>query len=100
MCSLLSESCATKAYCFLGPLLAKCILESKVEDFSYIVNHAVEQPLDVNLDLPSQGKPIHGFTDTNVRKCRFGNGDAAMIDSSPLFAVGLCGFMHISIRNR
>jgi len=47
--------------------------------------------LDVDLDLPPQGKPIHYFTDTNVRKYRFGNGDAGIIDPSPLFTVDLCG---------
>ena len=47
--------------------------------------------MDVDLDLPSQGKPIHGFIDTDVRKYRFGNRDAVMIDPSPLLAIYLCG---------
>ena len=42
ICRLLTESCATKAYFFLGFPLSECILKPKVEDFSYVVNHAVE----------------------------------------------------------
>jgi hypothetical protein len=33
---------ATKAYFFLSFSLGQCILKPEVEDFSYIVNHAVE----------------------------------------------------------
>jgi len=52
--------------------LGESILQPVVEDFSYIVNHAVEQPLDVGLDLPSYGKTIHGLPGTDVRKNRLG----------------------------
>ena len=39
-----------------------------VEDLAYVVNHAVEHPLDVHLDPASQSKPIHAFMGFNVRK--------------------------------
>jgi hypothetical protein len=38
----LAESCVGKVYFFLGSLLGESILESVVEDFSYVVNHAIE----------------------------------------------------------
>ena len=35
-------------------LLCKAI----IEDFFDVVNHAIEQPLDIHLELPSQSKTI------------------------------------------
>lgn len=78
------------AYFPFIPLLSECILGPLGQKFPYVVNQAVQVPLNGDLDLPPQGKPIHYLTDTNVRKYRFDNGDAAMIDPSPLFAVDLC----------
>jgi hypothetical protein len=40
--SFLIESCVADVYFSLGSLLAECILESAIEDFPYVVNHAVE----------------------------------------------------------
>ena len=50
-------------YCpsFSFPPLSVCILQTVSEDFSYIVHHAVEQPLDIDLDLPPKGETIHGL---------------------------------------
>ena len=42
-----------EAYIPPAPLLSEGILGSPGENFPYIVDHAVEQPLDVNLDPPS-----------------------------------------------
>jgi hypothetical protein len=48
----LAEPFRNETYFFLAPFLGKCILDSPGENFPYIVDHAVEQPLDVNLDPP------------------------------------------------
>ena len=41
-----------EVYFSLVSLLSECILGSPGENFPYIVDHAVEQPLDVNPDPP------------------------------------------------
>ncbi len=41
-----------EAYFPLAPLLSECILGPPGENFPYIVDHAVEQPLDVDFDPP------------------------------------------------
>ena len=41
-----------EAYFPLAALLSECILGSAGQKFSYVVDHAVEQPLDVDLDPP------------------------------------------------
>src|SRR5512136_1505926 len=74
----------------LSPLLSEGILGSPGEKFPYIVDHAVEQPLDVNLNPPPEGKLIHYLMNTDVGKYRFCDGHALMIDSSPFFAIDLC----------
>ena len=42
-----------EAYFPLAPLLSECILGAPGQKFPYVVNHAIEQPLYVDLDLPS-----------------------------------------------
>ena len=60
-----------------------------LEDLAYVVNHAIEHPLDVHLDPAPQSKPIHAFMDFNVRKHRLNNGYTLRIDPAPLFAIDL-----------
>ena len=63
--------------------------EAVVYYFAYIVNYAIEQPLDVYFNLASQGKAIQALVCPDVGKDRFGYGNAPRIDLSPLLSINL-----------
>ena len=62
-----------------------------VSDFPYIVNYAIEQPLDIYLDLSPQSKAIQALVCPDVSKDRLSYGNAPRIDLSPLLCINLAG---------
>ena len=46
---------------------------TEVADLFKIVNQAVKQPLDVDLDLTSKGEPVQSLAAANVAEHRFYN---------------------------
>ena len=46
----------------------------------YIVNHAVQKPLDINLDLSPEGKSVKALLSSDVGKDGFGHGETLRID--------------------
>ncbi len=55
-------------------------------DFLHIVHHAVEEPLNSDLDLSSQGKTVQSLLGADVAKYRLDDGHALRID--PLASLG------------
>ena len=53
------------------------------------MNQAVKHPLDVDLDLTSQGKPVHSLACANVAEDRFYNAQPFAVSAPSLFCVDL-----------
>ena len=62
-----------------------------IDDLFYVVNHAIEQALDIYLDLASQSKTTQAFVCPDVGKDRLSDGYAPRIDLSPLLGINLAG---------
>ena len=65
------------------PFPSLCKTES--QDLSYVVNHAVQDPLDIDLDSSSKRKSVQALPVLDICKNRLGDCDPLVIDiSSPL----------------
>ena len=62
-----------------------------VGDLPYVVNHAVEQPLDIYFDLAPQSKAIEAFVRSDVGKDRLGYGYSSRVDPASLLRINLAG---------
>ena len=51
-----------------------------IPDLFYIVDQAVNQPLDIHLVFSSESKPVQLLVRTNIGKHRFGYGQAQWIN--------------------
>ena len=60
------------------PLFSLC--EAIGCDFLYIVDHTVQEPLYVDLDLPPQCKPVHPFIGADIPEYLFYYGNPVGID--------------------
>ena len=58
-------------------------------DFPYVVNHAIEHPLDIYFDLSPQSKAIHPLVCSDVGKDGFSYGYSARIYLSALLSIDL-----------
>ena len=69
----------------LGSNPSPSLCETEIQDLSYVVNHAVKDPLDIDLDFSSKRKSVQALAVLDIRKNRLGDCDPLMIDiSSPL----------------
>ena len=69
----------------LGPEPSPSLCKTENQDLSYIVNHAVQDPLDIGLDSSSKRKSVQSLPVLDIRKNRLGDCDPLVIDiSSPL----------------
>ena len=57
--------------------------------FQEIMYRAVEEPLDVNLLFPSQGKSIESQGRADISKDRFHRGESLVIDETTLHRIDL-----------
>ena len=62
------------------PLSRAHLGKAVVCDFAYIVNHTIEQPLDIYFDLAPQSKAIQAFVCPDVGKDGLSYGYSARID--------------------
>jgi hypothetical protein len=65
--------------------------EAIIGDLLYIVNHAVQEPLDIYFDFFSEGKPVQALVSSDVGKDRFGHREALRVNLAPQFTVNLAG---------
>ena len=54
--------------------------KTEILDLSYIVNHAVQGPLDINLDFPPEGKPVQPLPSLQIRKHGLGDRYPLVVD--------------------
>ena len=60
-------------------------------NLSYIVNHAIEQPLDIYFDLTSESKPIQTLVCPDVGKDRLSYSYPPRIDFASHLSIDLAG---------
>ena len=75
----------------LSHTLQAHLCEAVFHNLSYIVNHAIEQPLDIYFDLTSKSKTIHPLVCPYVGKDRLSDGYSPGIDLTPLLGIDLAG---------
>ena len=84
--------------CWFYRIILWILLSDLISSFSgkliirylpYVMDHAVQQPLDIYLDLAPQGKPIKPFVGSDVCEYRLYDGHPLWIDSAPLFTLDL-----------
>jgi hypothetical protein len=75
----------------IHPALELTLGKAVVCDFPYIVNHAIEQPLDIYFDLSPQSKAIQAFVCPDVGKDGFSYGYSARIDLASHLSIDLAG---------
>ena len=73
------------------PLPRTHLCKAVVCDFPYVVNHTIEQPLDIYFDLAPQSKPIQTLVCPDVGKDGFSYGYSARIDLASLLSIHLAG---------
>ena len=73
------------------PFPSLCKTES--QDLSYVVNHAVQDPLDIDLDSSSKRKAAQPLPILNIRKNRLGDCDPLVIDIASPLRVYLLGHL-------
>ena len=69
--------------------LLRGIASSEVKDLFNIVHQAVKHPLNVDLDMTAQGKPVHFLAAANVPKYRLYNTQPFAVNAPSLFRVDL-----------
>lgn len=65
--------------------------EAIICDLLYIVNHAVQEPLDIDFDFSSEGKSVQALVGSDIGKYGFGRSEALRIDLSPQFTINFAG---------
>jgi hypothetical protein len=60
-----------------------------VQYLFYIANHAIEHPLDVHFEFPSQRKLVQALVRPNIGKDRLRDPDTLRVDLAPLGGVNL-----------
>ena len=65
--------------------------EAIICDLLYIVNHAAQEPLDINLDLSPERKSVQALLSSDVGKDGLGHGEPLRVDLSPQFTINLAG---------
>ncbi len=58
-------------------------------DLLYIVDHMVQEPLDVDLDLPPQCKLVHPFIGADIPEYLFYYGNPMGVDLTPFLTLDL-----------
>jgi hypothetical protein len=65
--------------------------EAIICDLLYIVNHAIQEPLDIYFGFSPEGKPVQALLGSDVGKDGFGHGETLRIDLAPQFTINLAG---------
>ena len=66
--------------------------EAVVGDLFDMVNHALQEPLDIYFDFSPEGKPVQVLMGSEVGKDGFGHREALRVDLSPPFTINLAGY--------
>jgi hypothetical protein len=77
---------------FPADLLSSCrhrIAFSKVSDLFNVVNKAVEHPLDIDLNMTPQGKPVHFLACADVTKNRFYDAQPFAVNAASIWCIDL-----------
>ena len=60
-----------------------------IGQFLDVMHHAIQQPLDIHLDLPAQGEPIHPLLSPDVGKHRLHHPQSFLVLPSAVIGVDL-----------
>ena len=71
------------------PLIWFTLGKSIVGDLLYVVNHAIEQPLDIDFVFSSQRKSVQALVRPDIAKDGLGHPDTLRVDLAPLGGVNL-----------
>ncbi len=77
----------------LGSEPSPSLCKTESQDLSYIVNHAVQDPLDIDLDSSSKRKSIQALPVLDIRKNRLGDCDSLVINIPSPLRVYLLGHL-------
>ena len=67
------------------------LAEAVICDLLYIVNHAVQKPLDIYFDFSPERKSVKALLSSDVGKDGFSHGEALRVNLAPQFAINLAG---------
>ena len=65
--------------------------EAIIRDLFYVVDHAIQEPLDIYFDFSPERKSVQALLSSDVGKNGFGRGETLRINLAPQFAINLAG---------